>query len=232
MAPLPPAHSRPRSPTGIGSMESTSSTHADRQWFIVGRWQEYEGESRANLLRVVAVGAFYSLQLVHHHLLAAPAERDAKFHHSATLIAVAAVLLSLAVHLALRRRFFPAGLKYVSTLLDVLLVTAVAALGSGPTSPTRLAWFVVIALSGLRFQLPLVWCATLSAMASYLFLVGRVDRGWFDSEHAVPPIEQLMTLATLGLTGIVTGQIVRRVRSIAQQFADRTRVESQSGGRS
>jgi len=26
----------------------------DRQWFIVGRWQEYEGEGRANLLRIAA----------------------------------------------------------------------------------------------------------------------------------------------------------------------------------
>ena len=35
-----------------------------RQWFIVGRWQEYDGESRANLLRMGAVGAFYIVELL------------------------------------------------------------------------------------------------------------------------------------------------------------------------
>lgn len=207
----------------------SNQTHIERQWFIVGRWQEYEGESRVNLLRVLAVGVFYGLQLIQHHLLVSSAERDARFHQQVTWLAVAAVMVSLAVHLALRRRFFPAALKYASTLADIILVTAVCALGSGPASPCRYVWFVVIAMSGLRFSLPLVWFASLAAMAGYLALVGRVDDSWFNSRHAVPPIEQLMTLATLGLTGIAVGQIIRRVRGVAAQFADRLRNSEQPG---
>ena len=36
-----------------------SAARDDREWFIVGRWQEYEGEARANLLRIAGIGAFY-----------------------------------------------------------------------------------------------------------------------------------------------------------------------------
>src|SRR5262245_53412598 len=45
-------------------MTTAAASPGDRQWFIVGRWQEYEGEARANLLRIVAVGAFYVVELL------------------------------------------------------------------------------------------------------------------------------------------------------------------------
>ena len=41
----------------------TQPSRGDRQWFIVGRWQEYEGEGRANLLRIAGIGAFYCIEL-------------------------------------------------------------------------------------------------------------------------------------------------------------------------
>ena len=43
------------------------SASADRHWHIVGRWEEYEGEGRANLLRLIAVTAFYAIELAHYH---------------------------------------------------------------------------------------------------------------------------------------------------------------------
>ena len=39
----------------------------DRAWYIVGRWQEYEGEARANLLRLAAVAAFYAIELINYY---------------------------------------------------------------------------------------------------------------------------------------------------------------------
>ena len=48
-------------------MAATSETKfGDRQWFIVERWQEYEGEGRANLLRIVAIGSFYTVHLLNY----------------------------------------------------------------------------------------------------------------------------------------------------------------------
>ena len=40
---------------------------SDRSWYIVGRWLEYEGESRANVLRLIAIAAFYVVELINYH---------------------------------------------------------------------------------------------------------------------------------------------------------------------
>lgn len=203
-------------------MASAQADAHDRQWFIVGRWQQFEGESRANLLRTVAVGAFYVIELLQYYWLEEKTEAMQGFHTSATLLAVAWILLSVAVMLCLRRRIFPAALKYVSTLGDLVLLTALIAVTADKAqSSLVLAYFLVIAVAGLRFSLPLVWFATLGAMAGYLFLVGQSDDTWFDSHHVVPVVQQLVTLLSLGLTGVLLGQILRRVRSLAEDYARR-----------
>lgn len=200
--------------------EVPASLHA-RQWYIIRRWQEYAGEARANLLRMIAIGVFYGLQLVQFYLLSEPNESEAEFQRAATALAVAGLFVSLAVQLCLQRHVFPAALKYFSTAADIALVTSIGLSGSGPQSPVRLAFFLIIAMAALRFSLPLVWCASLGTMLGYLVLLGAADRSWFDAEHVVPPIEQLVTLASLVLTGIVMGQVVRRVRGIAQEYCVR-----------
>jgi hypothetical protein len=206
----------------------SAATPADRQWFIVGRWQEYEGESRANLLRIVAIGAFYIVQLIHFYSFSDQGEGARLFHQRATAIAVAWTMVALAVMLCLRRQYFPAALKYCTTACDLLLLTALASLAAGPHSPLVLAYFLIIALAALRFSLGLVWFATLGAMIGYWLLVGIEDgksSRWFDNQHAVPPVEQLITLVSLALTGVVIGQVVRRVKGLAAEYADRMNVK-------
>jgi hypothetical protein len=204
-------------------MASADAASRQRQWFIVGRWQQYEGENRANLLRIVAVGGFYLVQLIHYYGFSTKAEADVRFHAAATALAVAWTLLSLAVLLCLKRRIFPAALKYVSTLCDLTLLTALAATFTTQkaSSPLVLAYFLIIAMAGLRFSLGLVWFATLGAMLGYLYLVGQTDSTWFDNDHKVPVVNQLVTLLCLGLTGVLLGQIIRRVRSLADDYARR-----------
>jgi hypothetical protein len=58
----------------------TNVASEDRQWFIVGRWQEYEGESRANLFRIAAVGLFYGIELGNYWAGAV----DRPFHQAVT----------------------------------------------------------------------------------------------------------------------------------------------------
>jgi hypothetical protein len=201
----------------------------DREWFIVGRWQEYEGESRANVLRIVAVGAFYAVQLVHYYAFSGRGAAELVFHQRATGLAVAWTMLALTVLLALRLKIFPAGAKYVSSGGDLLLLTALASLAAGPHSPLVLAYFLIIVMAALRLSLGLVWFTTLGGMLAYLLLVGLVDDAWFDTQHAVSPTTQLLTLLSLAMTGVVTGQVVRRVRTLAAEYAER--VERRTGGR-
>ena len=88
----------PASPTVPTPISETS----DRAWYIVGRWEEYEGETRANLLRVVAVAAFYVIELINYYgvdlgFIHLPKIRDAAFHQTVTAIA-AAILLHRQIH--------------------------------------------------------------------------------------------------------------------------------------
>jgi hypothetical protein len=104
-------------------------------------------------------------------------------------------------------------------------------LAAGPHSPLVLAYFLIIAMAALRFSLGLVWLTTLGAMAGYWLLVGIEDlktSRWFDASHAVAPVEQLITLVSLGLAGIVIGQVVRRVKSLAAEYAARLEAASRS----
>jgi hypothetical protein len=206
-------------------MATATATIGERQWFIVGRWHEYEGESRANLLRIVAVGSFYIVELLRFYVFEKANPDQLAFHRQATMVAVAWTMVSLAILLCLRMKIFPAALKYASTACDIALLTALAALNApGPFSPLVLGYFLIIAMAALRFSLGLVWFSTLASMLGYWSLVGLEDARtsrWFDAQHAVPPARQLITLLSLGLTGIVLGQVVRRVKAMAAEYAQR-----------
>ena len=200
---------------------------AERQWFIVGRWQEYEGEARANLLRVVGIAAFYAVELVNYHglrlgLLQLPRVEDVSrpFHLAVTALAVVWTLLALAVAFCLRQRFFPGALKFLSTGADLVLLTWVLALADGPKSPLRVGYFLIVCLSALRFSLPLVRFATAGALAGYLSLLGYAR--WFsDRDLRVPRYHQLIFLIALALSGVVLGQVLRRARRLAEDYARR-----------
>lgn len=203
--------------------ELNQDATVDRQWFIVGRWQEYEGEGRANLLRILAIGAFYALQLLQHHVLIQPTEADRVFHRLATAMAAAWIGLALAVAVCLRRQFLPAGLKYVTTAGDILFLTCLAAAGAGPASPLILGYYLILVLAALRFSLGLVRFATVGCLLGYLATVAVKDSRWFDDQHVVPVVQQLVTMLSLGLTGVVLGQVIRRVRYLADELVARVR---------
>src|ERR1044072_3998450 len=88
----------------------------DRHWYIVGRWQEYEGEGRTNLLRIVGIAAFYIVELINYYglnlgFVEMPRIRDRPFHLAVTALAVSWTMASLAVLSCLRRHVFPAAVR-------------------------------------------------------------------------------------------------------------------------
>lgn len=212
----------------MGNDVETPPSSADRHWYIVGRWQEYEGEARANVLRIVGIAVFYIVELVNYYglnlgLLQMPKVVDKPFHQAVTALAVAWTVVALAVLLCLSQRVFPAALKYISTGCDVVLLTGILTVADGPKSPIVVGYFLLIVLSTLRFNLPLVRFATIGSMAAYLFLSGYAR--WFAAaDLRLPRYHQVIFLLALGLTGIVLGQVIRRVRGLARDYA--ARVES------
>ncbi len=192
----------------------------DRQWYIVGRRQEYEGEARANLFRVIAVAGFYAVQLVNFSFLSSHTAANLAFQRTITLVCAAWLFIALAVLVAQLRKFFPPLLKHFSVCADLLLVTATCSAGSGPASPLVFVFFLIIAMAALRFSLSLIWTTTTGAIACYLFLLGQADSSWFDDVHVIPVVNQMVIMLCMALTGIVLGQMIRRVRWMANQFAE------------
>ena len=211
---------RPTSPTPIPGAE-------DRPWYIVGRWQEYQGEARANLLRLVAIGVFYGIEMINYYgvdlgFIQLPKISGVAFHKTATAIAAAWVILGVAVHLWLRLHLMPWALKYASTCLDVVLLTLLLMVADGPRSPMIVGYFLIPALAGLRFQLRLVWFATVVAMLGYVGLLGWAVWGAGDNRSMdVPRYYQLIFLTALGMCGIIQGQVIRRVKAMAAEYARR-----------
>jgi hypothetical protein len=182
-----------------------TDTAADRDWFIAGRWEEFEGEGRVNLLRLVGLTAFYAVELANYHGLdlgffRMPAVVQRPFHLAMTFLVLGWAMLCLAVYFCRRNGVFPAYLKFV-------------------------VYFLLIAAAGLRFSLPLVWFASGGAVACYLFLLGFARwgevPGWEKSDQTVPRHAQVIFVLALALAGVVVGQVVRRVRHLAEHFADR-----------
>jgi hypothetical protein len=217
---------------------ATVSRNEDRAWHIVERWQQYEGEARANLLRVTAIGVFYLLHLWNYLgsqgklpnwgflELDKVGAVDRRFHVLATLLALAWAMAAAAVHLCLRSHYFPRWISAASTAVDLAMLTSVLCISSGPQSPLLTGYLLIIVLSGLRFSLPLVRMATIGAAIGYVCVLGAAK--WparFGRDEAidlrVPRYEQLVTLAAIVLCGVFVGQIVRQARRAAEEYAER-----------
>ena len=122
---------------------------AARERFIVERWQAYEAESRANLLRIIAIGAFYLVHLWSYlssqgkvpnfgfFQLAEAGEIGRQFHIEITLLTLAWAMLALGILVALQQRIFPVWLPYCSTACDIILLTSMLCISSGHAKPAR-----------------------------------------------------------------------------------------------
>ena len=202
------------------------ASDGDRQWFIVGRWQEYEGESRANLFRVVGVALFYCVELGNYW----SGNVDRPFHQAVTALALAWAFVALGVLFCLTRHFFPALLKYLSTTADLVLLTVILMLADGPKSPLVVAYLLLIVVSLLRFSLPLIWFTSVGSMLCYMFLLGYAK--WFASRDIrAARYQQAIFLLALVLTGFILGQVVRRVRRMAAEYAERVAANKPTGDR-
>jgi hypothetical protein len=232
---------------GLAKMAAGSSSisvEADRSWFIAQRWQAYGAESRANLLRIIAIGVFYLVHLWTYFgsqgwlpnygflQIAESGDISKRFHLLVTLIAVAWAMLALGILLALQHRIFPRWLPYFSTGCDIVLLTSIVCLGGMARSPLVVGYFLVLILAALRLSLPLIWFATAACGLAYLFVLGCAKWpeqfglprlvGQATADLHVPRYHQIVVLVAIVMAGVMLGQIVRRLRQLAQEFAERS----------
>src|SRR5262249_60548743 len=100
-----------------------------------------------------------------------------------------------------------------------LLLSLILNLASGPRSPLVAGYFLILLLATLRFSLPVVWCTTVGMVASYIWV-----QWWamtYRPELRIPRYQQMMLVSALMLAGLLAGQIIRRARAVAEDYAVR-----------
>jgi hypothetical protein len=197
---------------------------------VAGRLNEYRGEERANLLRIVGIALFYAVQLLNRYgvdlgaLHVPRLEMSDQLHEAMTLVAAGWLAIAMAVSLSLRNRFFPPWLKYAVTLFDFALATIALSFADGPKSPLVVVLFPLLALSAMRIDRGLVRFATAGAVASYLWLVGLA--AYVRTDLMVPRYQEILMVLALALTGVVLDAVVGASRTLAEETADRDRAPS------
>lgn len=208
-------------------------------WHVFQRWQQYDAEVRVNLLRILAIGFFYLIHLANHYLplaekllhttlqLRADTRLDNLRHNAVTALAFAWLMGALMVHSMLRSQRFPGWLPAASIVFDSILLTAMLLLSSGAASPLVSGYFLIIVMSGMRYDLHLVRGATLSALVGYLFVLGATRWPFgLIRQQPLPPVpryHQLMILGALALCAVTIGQMIRQMQ---KWFLDERREES------
>jgi hypothetical protein len=192
-------------------------------WPDARRLEAWAGETRVNLIRLLALIGFYARHLadVYYH----PATAGGRYHQHVTAVCVAWVFVVLAVHALLLRRAVHPALKYVTLVTDLTGVTLLGIAAGGPRTPLLCLYFVVIASTPLRLSLALVWVATLGAWAGYAallayyawFLIGW-HRYYATPELQIPRTEEASWFLALGVAGLLAGQVVRQARRLAAGY--------------
>jgi hypothetical protein len=223
------------------AVENSSPTRIETSWYIAQRWQAYEAELRANLLRIIAIGAFYMVHLWTYFgsrgwlpnygflQVVESGEITKKFHLLVTLIAVAWAMLALGILIALQHRIFPRWLPYFSTGCDVVMLTSIVMLGGMARSPLVVGYFLILIVATLRLSLPLIWFATWASIVGYLCVLACAkwpeqsalseSLGQLAADVRVPRYHQLTILLAIGLAGVMLGQIARRFRNFPENIA-------------
>jgi len=219
---------------------------ANSNWEDARRLEAWAGEVRVNLIRAVALVLFYGNHLLNLYFYrddpTLQGETSATLHANITAIVLAWAIGIVALHAFLTRRWMPPALMYVSTAWDLLLTTALVALSAdGPRSPLMLLYFVIVASAPLRLSLPLIYTATVGALAGALVVLGQyvfirvpgeLKVSYFDlplgDPHRVPRVGELIFLLSLGAVGLLGGQVVRQAQRLVQGYPVRVAEEKEA----
>src|ERR1041384_776227 len=112
----------------------------DGDWEALGRVESWAGEIRVNVIRVLAIALFYGRHLIELMLSARDSDVRGVFHARVTAVVVAWAAMAGVVHILLRRRRYPPEMKFVTSVLDVLMITLLCGIAGGPKTPLVLVF--------------------------------------------------------------------------------------------
>ena len=181
-------------------------------------------ELRVNLIRIISISAFYLIHLwnylapnlgtaVSGFIGLGDVAVSGPRHIAVTTLCLAWLMVAFIVHFLIDQRKASDRLTLWSTLADIVLLTAILSVSSGPAGPMVAGYFLILMLTGLRFNLRLVRNATVAAVIGYLAVlaVSRWPMGVLEKNEManVPRYHQAMILVAIIISGVIMGQIVR-----------------------
>ncbi len=190
----------------------------DAPWKAAQRAEEWAGELRVNLIRLVAIAAFYGHHLFNYYVRGLP-DLTSQYHLTVTGIAAAWTAAALALHTGLVRRLNPPYVKYAAVAWDAFMTTSLLIFSDGPKSSLLVLLLLIIATAPLRIHLRLIWVASLLTVLSYGVVCGHSK--WVRPEWQVPVQHHVIFLLALGTAGLLAGQSVRHTRRFALYYTDR-----------
>lgn len=201
------------------------------------RWEQYAAEALVNQYRVLALLLLYAIHCLHYYTSSrtgmlpswlvgeAPTPPTPALHSAITLIVTAWLLGAIAVHVILRRPWFPPWLTRVSVVLDAMALTCVLIVARGPQSPLVAYYLILIAAAALRWNRDSVRWATGTAVLGYLAVLGNARWDWigptFPAAGTVPRYHQALFLIALVLMGSVMGRLVSVGRDVMTRSTTR-----------
>ena len=219
-------------------MNATESSAPDLN---AAQWRMIDAEQRVNLIRTAAITGFY---LIHLWYVSAPrlgivaqsffgvaADHSVSpaTHIGVSIVCLAWLLQAFAVHFLVAQRSVSDRLSLIVTLGDLFWLTALLSLSTGPAGPMVGGYFLIIILTGLRFNLRLVRIATVGTVIAYVVLLGitRWPVGLLAEIglQPVPRYHQLMMIVAFVFAGVGIGQIVRHGYVLADSIQANDRLD-------
>lgn len=102
---------------------------------------------------------------------------------------------------------------------DVILFTILVQINDGLSTSLVAGYFLLVAASGLWFREHLVWITTGMAVAGYGVLV--LNEGLQGTTPTESPYRHVIFVASLAVSGLITGYQVKRVRALSQYYETR-----------
>lgn len=203
--------------TSTPPLSATGEQDRNAPWTAAQRAEEWAGELRVNLVRLLAIAVFYGHHLINYYVRGL--EITPKYHLIVTGIAAAWVAASLALHMVLVHRRNRPYVKYAAVFWDTFMTTTLLVFSDGPQSPLLVLLFLIIMTASLRLHLRLVWVASLLVLLSYGFVCGHSK--WKRPQTRAPVHHHVIFVLALGTAGLLSGQGVRQARRFARDYADR-----------
>lgn len=175
------------------------------------------GESRVNLIRILAIAVFYLQHCANFFFLNSDGALTERFHTQVTLLVAAWGSAAALIYHVLRRGCLPSRFSLLTLLVDLLLTFLLVHVAGGPQSALILLLPIIVFSTALRQELNLVRIAVAGALLTYgallvnfVWLQTGSQKYYAEDALRIPRSEQLIVAAVILVSGLLAGQVVRQ----------------------